>query len=1287
MTSTLQLIAEFDWASTPIGARETWPQSLRTSVSICVDSRFPILIWWGPELIKIYNDAYAVILGEKHPKALGARGRDVWPEIWNIIGPMLDQVRNEGRATWSDDQLLMLNRHGFAEECYFTFSYSPIRDESGGVGGIFTAVTETTDKVVGERRLDTLRLLAGSAGLAKSAIEACRNAVEILASNPHDLPFAAIELGSERVASTGDASTARTFDVPIHVPGEDAASGRLIAGISAHRPFDDDYRAFLSLVAGHVASAIAAGKAYEIERKRAEALAELDRAKTAFFSNVSHEFRTPLTLMLGPLEDVLEIAGVPSAARDQLEVAHRNALRLLKLVNTLLDFSRIEAGRIEASYEPLDLTAFTSELVSVFRSAIERAGLRLVLNLETIDEPVYIDREMWEKIVLNLLSNALKFTFDGEIEVSLHRRGSAVELSVRDSGTGISDEDIPHLFERFYRVRNARSRTHEGSGIGLALVQELARLHGGTVSVLSRLGSGSTFMVTIPRGKDHLPADRILAPRTLVATTTRIESWLGETERWTNEPAVQKADGQPAARILVADDNADMREYVTRLLGERYDVEAVSDGQTALESARRSPPDLVLADIMMPGLDGFGLLQALRLDEATRDLPIILLSARAGEEARVEGLERGADEYLVKPFSAKELLARVDGHLRMQRLRRDADRALRSSQLKFSTAFDRSPLALTITSLEDGRLVEVNEEFVRLSGFTREEAIGRTPDELGLWIDSELRERNRALLRAGKNIPNFETRFRLKNGDERIGVIGAAVVEIDGRPCVLSSVLDITERKMAEEAVRQSEARLREFADSAPAILWITEPDGYCSFLSRGWRELTGQPVEQSAGYGWVDALHEEDRQPARAAFQSAHEKREAFAVDCRVLAVDGAYRWVNATGRPRFSSTNEFMGYVGSVIDITDRKRAEQTKDEFLATLSHELRTPLTSGYGWVKLLARTRDPELLDTGLHALEQSLVNQMKLIDDLLDVSRIAAGKMFLDMQPLDLAGVVEAAVEMVRPSAEAKHVELHSRISGVVAVNGDKARMKQVIWNLLSNAIKFTPPGGHVDVEARTSGASAEIVVRDSGEGIDPQFLPHVFQPFRQADNSTSRRHGGLGIGLSIVQSLVVSHNGQVSATSDGAGKGATFTVTIPLLHHNSIGPAIPIKPRAAEQRIEGTRVLLVDDDAGARQIMSAALMAAGAVVRECMNAHDAFETIQKWRPDIVISDLAMPNEDGYSLIRRIRDNGNRVPAVALTAYARPEDQARVHDAGFQRHVAKPFDPADLVQVVRELAG
>ena len=437
----------------------------------------------------------------------------------------------------------------------------------------------------------------------------------------------------------------------------------------------------------------------EIAKKNVE-LAELDRGKTAFFSNVSHEFRTPLTLILGPVGDALA-QDEGSLSGENLDLVGRNALRLLKLVNALLDFSRIEAGRMDASYEATDLGARTAELTSNFRSACERAGLRLVVDCPSLRDAVYVDRDMWEKIVLNLVSNAFKYTLEGEIEVSLRaERGSAV-LTVRDTGIGISEEELPKLFNRFHRIPGARGRTHEGTGIGLALVHELAKLHGGSVRVESAYGKGSRFEVTIPLGTEHLPGNRIGSSRALQSTAAGAMPFVEEALRWLPGDAGHDEEVVPAfevlpssardatadkggrAKIVWADDNADMRDYVRRLLEPTYVVIAVADGREALRAAIEQTADLVLTDVMMPNLDGFGLVQAIRADARTAAIPVVMLSARAGEEARAEGLQAGADDYLIKPFTARELLTRVGATLSLAKLRADTQAAVQASEARY----------------------------------------------------------------------------------------------------------------------------------------------------------------------------------------------------------------------------------------------------------------------------------------------------------------------------------------------------------------------------------------------------------------------------------------------------------------------------------------------------------------------------------------------------------------------------------------------------------------------------
>ena len=748
------LMRAMDWTNTNLGAIEHWPQSLRTSVSICLASRFPIVLYWGPEYVVLYNDAYSAILGSKHPWALGRRCCECWAEIWETIGPMLDGVITTGEATWSDDLLLQLQRFGYSEECYFSFSFSPIRIETGATGGVFTAVMETTDRLIAERRLNTLRELAARTADADSENKIFTLATETLAKNRYDISFSVLYLltpdaryiepkswtaiPSDHVLCKGRKDLGRpeppllsavgdvfhsgvvsvvadlqqccpnlplgiwgiapveAIALPVALPGHSSPLGCFLVGLNARKRLDQDYRQFLDLAARQIASNLAAARAHEEERKRAEMLAELDRAKTMFFSNVSHEFRTPLTLMVGPVEAMLERA-CPSAivSKKELQLVHRNAMRLLKLVNTLLDFSRIESGRVQAIYEPTDLSALTADTASAFRSAMDQAGLEFVIHCPPLAEPAYVDRDMWEKIVLNLISNAFKFTLAGGVTVRLRAVANQLELRVEDTGLGIPEEQQSKVFDRFHRVEGVRGRTHEGTGIGLALVQELARLHGGSIRVESTIGKGSTFVVSIPKGRAHLPVERLSKERILSSTGASASAyvdealrWLPETERRAELPQLFASDSVQAphvqmttGRILLADDNADMRAYVQRLLGGYYDVRAVSNGAEALAMVREDPPDLVLADVMMPGLDGFAVLRELRAGELTSTIPVILLSARAGEDARIEGMEAGADDYMVKPFTARELLARVSGHLALGRLRREGaerERALRA---------------------------------------------------------------------------------------------------------------------------------------------------------------------------------------------------------------------------------------------------------------------------------------------------------------------------------------------------------------------------------------------------------------------------------------------------------------------------------------------------------------------------------------------------------------------------------------------------------------------------------
>ncbi len=772
-------LARVDWAATTLGPPAGWPQSLQTAVNILLSSRFSMWMAWGPEKTFFCNAAYRRdTLGRKYPWALGRPASEVWAEIWDDIGPRIDGVLSSEQATWETALQLFLERSGYLEESYHTFSYSPLRDDDGQAVGMLCVVSEDTERVIGERRMATLRDLGSDPSVGRDEEQALAFAARQLSRNLRDLPLTLTYLfdddGAARLAAvsgipTGhpaapamlpaDGSTiwpvqqaargesvlveldaAAFADLPTgDLPGPPTQAlvtplqqqggtpfGFLVAALNRYQLLDEDYRGFLQLVAGHLAAGIASARSYRAQQRRAEELAELDRAKTTFFSNISHEFRTPLTLMQGPVSELLaRPAGLDERAREELEVVHRNGLRLAKLVNTLLDFSRIEAGRMRARYTEVDLAAVTGELASVFRSAVERADLVLTVDCPSLDEPVFLDRDMWEKVVLNLLSNALKFTFDGSITVRVSRSDTEALVTFADTGIGVPAAEMPRLFERFHRIESTRARSNEGSGIGLALVKELVGLHGGAITADSTEGAGTTFTIRLPFGAAHLPPEAIASEGSTRASSAVAEPFVQEALRWLprdagaaattaahtaeTPDAVVASFGTPP-QVLIADDNADMREYLTRILSTAgYRVHAVSDGQQALDAIRADGPDLVVSDVMMPRLDGLALIAALRTDPRTAAVPVLLLSARAGPEASIEGLQAGADDYLVKPFVAAELLARVRANIQLARLR--------NHHARWHTALIDSLQEAFFVCDEHGAVLEVNSAFTDILGY------------------------------------------------------------------------------------------------------------------------------------------------------------------------------------------------------------------------------------------------------------------------------------------------------------------------------------------------------------------------------------------------------------------------------------------------------------------------------------------------------------------------------------------------------------------------------------------
>ena len=1092
---------EFDWAATPLGPVDEWPESWRNAVRIILDSSFPTALAIGAKLIYFYNDAFIPVGGPaRHPSALGSAVPVVWKEIWEpILEQRFKHTLTTGEPTGEQDLMMPLERSGYLEETYITFSFAALRDEQERPNGIFCTAYETTARVLADRQLNCLRALATRISGAETAEEACQSAAATLADYPRDLPFAAIYLadGDGQTATlaglcgpsylaqpvpacitlSGDLENlagSPALSLPISGLGGERLAGLLLAGINPMRPTGES-RKFFELVASQLETAIANARAKQHVRERAQALADLDRAKTLFFSNISHELRTPLTLLLGPVNDVLTRGALAAPDRELLEIANRGGRRLLKLVNSLLEFSRIEAGRVEASYEPADLAALTTDLASVFRSAFERAGVALTIDCPTLPEPIYVDADMWEKIVLNLVSNAFKFTFQGEVCVRLRLHEHAAELHVIDTGCGVAADDLPRLFDRFFRGRSTRTRTHEGSGIGLSLVQELVKLHAGSTEAHSQPGHGTSIAVRIPRGHSHLPQDRIGAARKLARADTGTLPFMEEALGWLPGPsqgasagtvvaATAASTAAPSAavpalatapRLLVVDDNADMRDYLSRLLGQRWRIETASNGAAALEMVERSPPDLVIADVMMPGIDGFGLLRMLRHEARHAEIPVMLLSARAGEEASSEALSAGADDYVIKPFSARELLARVESRLTQARL-------------------------------------------------------------------------------------------------------------------------------------RSAERHARQLAE------------------------------------------------------------------------------------------------------------HANRARDEFFAMLSHELRTPLTAVLAWIEQLKVKRLDADSAAALEIIESNARIQKRLVNDLLDMSRIVTGQLRIDARPLpSLADIVRGATDSLLPVASERGITLESQLEARAGpVLGDPERLQQVVWNLLSNALRCTPRGGRIEVDCRRRDDGVTVTVRDSGCGIAADSIPHLFDRYWKGQPgaqplAASEPGKGLGLGLTIAKSIVALHSGTITALSEGPGRGATFIVRLPVTA--AIAETPPERKNSAEPR--ALRVLLVEDHDAIAKACQRLLSAHGHTVTRTADLKSATSALESAPFDVLICDLNLPDGSGLELPARARALAPRhsqaqpPPAIAISGRVYEDDVGRCLDAGFIDHLPKPFDERELLEAIGRATG
>ena len=1284
-----KLIKAKDWSTTALGPITTWPQSLRTVVSLAQASNSPISLIWGPGHVQIYNDGYWPICAAKHPTAMGQDFRECWATAWPVIGEAYAAAL-AGKPSYLEKMRIFLDRYGFMEETWFTFSFSPITDESGKVGGLFHPVTEMTSQMLSERRSRILRDLAICTGTAKTTADVFVLATQILAESDLDIPFVAFylvdaEIGRAHFAAqcglppgrsicpeevnlalpvtspwpiaevvlSGSArpipdlaqclsglhigpyeeNATQGLALPIAQPGSARPAAVMLAGVSSRLILDESYRSFYDGVVAAISASLANARAYEAANMKA--LAEIDRAKATFYSNVSHEFRTPLTLMLGPLEDELgeRELPLPTERRERLQTAHRNALRLLKLVNSLLDFSRIEAGRSEQLCVPTDLAALTAGIASGFRSAMERGGLTFEVDCAPLPEPVYVDREMWEKIVLNLLSNAFKHTLHGSVTVTLSWQVDRVMLSIVDTGVGIAEAELPKLFQRFHRVQGAVSRTRESTGIGLSLVRELVAQHGGEIRAESEEGVGSRFTVSIPTGKAHLPPER-LGVAGGEGYSSCSEAYVEDALQWLapeagceqdarNDTAgeggsdthLTHAESATRPRIIWADDDVDMREYVARLLADEFDVQSVAHGAEALAAAQAAPPDLVLSDVMMPQLDGFGLLRALRADQRTESVPVVLLSARAGEEESVAGLQAGADDYLVKPFSAKELRARVRAAITRSHMRRES------------------------AQRED--------------------------------LQRQVEERTQEL-------------------------------------------------RDSEEAALRALTQLNATLAAIPDILLELDLDGKYHAYHSGKADLRAPPVSELIGKTVSEVLPADAAVTILAALQEANETGVSRGRQIELPVTSGSC-WFELSAARKPVESGIPPRFIVISRDITERKQAEMAhaslesqlresqKMQAVGTLAggiaHDFNNILTTILGNTELARQDLgDNTCALESLEQIRKAGARARDLVQQMLSFSR----RQPTERKLIELCPVVEETVRLLRATMPARlTLSVHCDVD-VPPVLADVTQIQQVVINLLTNAMQAATAGpgkialrlDAVTLDAamvvaqpalralheKHPGETVRLTVSDNGRGMDADTLGRIFEPFF----TTKAVDEGAGLGLSVVHGIVRTHEGAIAVVST-PGMGASFTVYLPAAARQLPPPTLPqnFTTDATSPRVISSRhILYIDDDESLVFLVTRLLERRGCKISGYVDSRQALAALRA-NPasfDIVITDYNMPGLSGLDVAREVRTIRSDLPVAIATGFMDEKLRANAESVGVKEVVLKANDPEDLCDAFIRLA-
>ncbi|KAJ4467091.1 histidine kinase [Lentinula lateritia] len=1398
-----KLILEFDWSSTPLGPIEQWPQSLKTVVSIMLANPSQSCLFWGPDHILIYNNAWRrIISGSKHPHFMGKPGRIAFHEIWDTFSVHCQNVYR-GKHVGRVDDLLFFDSQPSGElplnvpsnqddtidklESYFTWSYLPIQAEDGKVGGILNNCMETTEKVLSERRMSTVRIFAELTASIRTTVEFWQAVADSLALNEHDFPYFLCYSATNTVHSDFNSDSAETSNVSCDTRSEYSSSGSSIAsvhnscgvqpghpaapsqvefnsmttlesnqswpfskacfgrtsiraknphpmgfqargwgdepgdailipihgtddmlvglvlfGLNTRRPYDADYASFHQTLSRNLSSCYVATQAFERELQRTEELQALDRAKTVFFQNVSHELRTPLTLIRGPCEDALKDGDkLDKTSRARFKLIFRASGRLLRLVNSLMLFSSAEAKRLQVVYRPVRLGPVTADLASLFRSAIEKAGITYTVDCGRSDDEreVFVDLSMWEKIIFNLLSNAIKYTAEGFIKLSLRFHSSEVELRVGDSGCGIPEDQKELVLQRFHRVEYAEGRSHEGTGIGLALTSELVKLHGGRIKVESSLGKGSSFIISLPRGYSHLPAkdvSHISDPASYKTASAALAEDGGgpgnlHRDRERNDSELDRAAGYGSyAEAIVEEANGWLGEDSETATVAQVII-AVPDGRAALDYIRNQVrPDLIVTDVMMPGLTGTDLIQQLATDPDPdiHNIPIILLTARSGSESnpelKYESIYQGQIDYLLKPFSSDELVRRVRTRIYTVRQKLELERQVQQrtaelnyAQHRYRRMTELAPVAIFETDDTDRNLITfANERYFSLTGLPK--SLPLRFDEIIESIEAQYRPAAKQVwseILTGKPA-QFE--FQLLNGRQAL----AEMISLSSGS-ILGTLTDQTDQRLF--ASQQLDAE-RQKTDEAVNRRRLQE--------------------------AFIDIVSHELRNPISAILQSAD-------------LLSGSISRLNSIYHELFVSfTNKT-----EADSATPQKLFEEIRSE-LEDVSHAVAS--------VELCAR-------------------HQTIIASDILVVSRLDSNLLSINPTTFHLMHVLQNTLAMFLVQVETQSITFKldpgPSITTETRIIADSTRLCQILVNLISNSCRaleswdgqrqisiqmsllhsrpFEIPGHILQVTDPAVEASRIWVsfhISDTGPGVPVEDQARLFTRFNgvQAVNANATRRPssleGTGLGLYLCRKLAELQGGAIKFIG-APGQGAAFLFFIEArLAENAPTMVSPHFPRPS-RRISSKRYLVTDPSSKAnissqdhefmkkrpeeleknnsesainQKLLRRQVEKAGFTAHVTNNGLEALQYLEAAHqdnnsgsevyPSLILMDLEMPILDGLEATARIRtwEMEGILPGklfiYAITGNARQGQIDTALAVGMDDVYIKPYSIADIIR-------